>query len=141
MIRCKISLNAVKVKKRKATPRLNLSKLREPETTTKFADEVTKKMQETLTTNEENASSIYQRIKKSLFGTSSSVLGKAAPKRGEDWLTEDTKNSMKLKKEIRQTLGPNSILYKCHKANVKKLCKIDKECNKGKTHKELDRYR
>ena len=73
--------------------------------------------------------------------TPSEVLGKAPKNISDEWIKESTKESIKLKKELRETLGPSSILYKCHKANVKKLCKIDKEDYEEKKYKELDRYR
>ena len=73
----------------------------------------------------------YKKCRKSLKRS----LKKAVKK---DWITSSTLKAIDLKNEIRAKLGDQSIQYKIHKSNVKKLCRIDKENNIDAIHKRLN---
>ena len=76
---------------------------------------------------------LYKKVQEVLIDLSLACLGKK-PRDKNDWLSTNTLESINLKKEIRKTLGPDSITYHLHCNNIKRLCRIDKEKNTDKQY-------
>ena len=140
LLRCKVLINATVCYKSKSTPRYDVGKLRNPQTHLEFQENVSEILIKANVLQKEDVGDLYSTVKTSLIDSSAKVLGKLKPTKTEEWISPSTLQSIKLKHEIRKTLGPDSILYKCHSANVKKLCRIDKEAAEERQHKDLDKY-
>ena len=78
---------------------------------------------------------LYQNIQETLINVSRSCLGRQITDSNKNWrITDETVESIQLKKEIRKTLGSDSVLYKLHRNNVKRLCRIDIERSIDQQH-------
>ena len=83
---------------------------------------------------------LYCKIKDSIAEASKNVLDNNL-RNDADWISSETKAAVELKHEIRQKLGDESLLYKLHKVNVKKLCRIDKEKALDNEYKNLEKHK
>ena len=60
-------------------------------------------------------------------------------KQRKEWISQATLDAIETKHEARAKLGDKSFTYKIHKANVKKMCRIDLEVHIDKEHQELNK--
>ena len=91
-----------------------------------YEREITEKLQNQ--NSDSNPDILYQNIQETLIEVSQSCLGRKKVDPSKNWrITDETVESIQLKKEIRRNLGSDSLLYKLHRNNVKRLCRNDIE--------------
>ena len=121
------------IKKRKVTPNFSFERLKDPAIQTQFEHEIAVKLS---SASVQDGSIKYDQVKDALISASKSCLG-IKKHQDKKWISDSTKESINLKHELRAKLGPDSILYKIHRNNAKKLCRIDIEKQYEEDHKQI----
>ena len=137
LVRCKVNLDVFKPKRPKRKPTYNVEALDEDDTKIKYQDTIKKNIENHQWNNVNSPDEIC-----SLLTLSVQKAGDNLPKKTRqknEWITQATLDAIDVKNETRATLGDKSTIYKLHKANVKKLCRIDLETFIDKEHKELNK--
>ena len=135
-VRLKMSLE-YKVKKDMTEKRykFDFKKLENHEIKAEYQQKITASLENF--NDNQNPNVVYKKVQNTLLATSLECLGKKKRQANEEWITSETLKAVDLKKDIRRKHGSNSIIYKLHKNNVKRLCRIDKEKSIDEQHKRI----
>ena len=135
-VRCRLQLSTSTYKRNtNQTKRFDVAKLADSNTHKLFEAAVSENLTQLLPAETNNAQELMDTIAKSLINASSTVLGTSKSPKCKPWISDTTRSAIQQKLETRRTYGSSSTEYKIAKANIKKLCKIDKETQIDNEHK------
>ena len=136
LVRCKVKLDTVKPKRSQRKPTYNVEALEDDEIKQRYQNNIKENIENHQWENENSPLEINKLLLLSVEKAADDLPKKTRQKK--EWITQATLDAIDVKNETRAKLGDNSTIYKLHKANVKKMCRIDLESFIDKEHEELN---
>ena len=137
LVRCKVKQFLYKPPMKKREPVYNVESLSDERTRKTYQDNIKQHLEGITSQASSSPNDLSNLLKETVKSCAESSLPKVS-REHKHWITQDTLDSIESKNEIRKKLGKDSIMYKLHKSNVKKMCRTDLENSIEKDHKELN---